>query len=923
MSVYYGQPPPPQVIVPQPIVAQPRIVVAPQLPVTSPTVIIDHGRRSRSLSRSRFGHSRSRSRSRPRIVKHKHTHTFNLRGKNRRSKTRKRSSGKRIKTNIGDEHAFKKVSQRMHSIVATGTPLEVFLHANAEHVDELPDGLRLQWALAAAFKNKEALALTLRENGQEVFTARSLFSRQVTERTIDVEYNDFGGEEVRLAMTDKLEFVFNDDESLTRIVAVLPPESGDPWSSIRLNLYEDIHHEAHAEHQLPTVYATFKFKKSSTTIASYTIESVCISVDFIPNRETAVTHTTHIDVLPELRLASLDVVRWGRESYTRPLHAMVGEELAQRFSKVKRDQSSHWQLISNDDGGEYGSTTSRTHNVLWGEIADVFLARAILDFLEGTTNANDLDSPDYLVELFSTTENGRALVELVDRLYRDLHPESTLVDRQSFPTLRQVLRHTTGLPSNTLLEYKDILEYYKTVVGKIGESGEALPDIEDDGASSSSDLVDVTDTAITDIIGQLQKFKTAEVDPDVVVGEHHNLFEALILFMFFRMAMKRTPLDVINQQARENAITLNWGMEAPTDPNDPFSLLTCAQSSLSDVVNFSKMIYDDLSRRDSLTARTLLDPVYLRVGEPTARTLGWYVHRTANNIDIIFSMQGKRSMLDTTLVYFIPELRAWGIINEFSRNFDRALCFDASCFLDVLVEAIEKLDDNATDDRPRHAIEFAPYAAYAHKYKAKDPIDRHLDLVGHTYHHPFMDPVTGKHAQVTLQRDDQTGNFQLVSVEGVRPLELGYTGHDDVFFKLEFPYKNGTEVTITPEYVSVNFMIFLDADKAAELMRTYKSALSFAQKKISMDIHAETRNRKLHDVKAHTMIAAQFFEEPVGVRFGPGRRWGFRRPYYRRPYGYGYGYGLGTAAALGTAAVLGAAAAYPPPYYYPYPPYAY
>ncbi len=923
---YYPQVQQP-VYVPRPPM-QTIVVGAPPPIVAGPTVIVDRGRRSgRGWSRSR-----SRSRSRPKTVYHKHKHSYKPSSRKSRrskfsllSKKKKSKSGqRRIKMNIGDEHASKQATQRMDRLGSTGTPLEVFLHANTNHLEELPQNLRLQWAMSAAFKNKQAFSMSLQENGRDVFSSESMFNRQVTERTIDVEYLPNEDEDVRLTMDGTLQFTFNGDEALAHSVAVFPSSSGSPWTSVRYDLYTRIHHETYVKNQLPIAYVTIKFKKSLT---AHIVESIVVSVDFSPNHETIVTHIPHIDALPQLQLTPLDVVRWGRESYTRPLHASVGEELSSRFSKVKHDQSSHWQLISNDEGGEYGSTLSREHNVLWGEITDSLLARVIVDDLRSRNGGSlkDLDRSDYLVESLSATENGRALVNLVTRLYMDLHPERTLIDRQDFPTLRQVLRHTSGLPSNTLLDYNDILNYYKTVVARLGEdsSDEAASSSSSSSASDSDE--NATDLAITDIIKQLSKFKTAEVDPDVVVGIHNNIFEALIVFMYFQATLQRTPLDAINQIARENAIELVWGLDAPTDVNDPLSLLTCAQSSLDGLVKFARMTYNDLELQDSLTAHALLDPVFLRKGSAVARTIGWYVQRTGNGVDIIFSWQGKRSALDSTLVYFIPELRAWGIINEYTRDkdFSKALCFDSTCFIDVLVEAIEQLGDDVTDSRPRHAIELPPYYIYSNKYKSKELIDRHLSLVDRTYRHPFLDPITGKHAHVTVRRDESSGNLLLISIEGIQPLELGYTGHDDVFFKVESPVKNGDEVVVTPEYISINRIFLLDEGKTAELKKTYKSALTFAKQKISMDIHGKSQSHHLNNIKPHTMIASQFFEEPVGRRWGGGggRGWGWRRPFYRRPY-YGYG-ALGAAAVLGTATALGAAAAYPPPYYYPYPPYAY
>lgn len=918
---YYAQSPA-QVIIPSP---QPRILVASaSSPAPASTIVINHG----SSRRSGRSYSRSRSRSRSRTIKHKHTHnhTFNLRGKNRRSKTRK--SSKRVKMSIGEEHSSNKTSQRMRDLTATGTPVEVFLHANADHYTELPQNLRLQWAMAASFKNKESFGLSLRENDEDVLSSTATFNRQVTERTIDVEYKKFGSKDVRLSMNGKLELIFNNDDSLRFIVAVVPPESGNPWTSVRLNLYDDIYHQTHVKKQLPTVYVTIKFKKSSLSMTSYVISSVCVTVDFIPDRETVVTHTPHIDVLPGLYLESLDIVRWGSDSYTKPLHASIGEELGDRFTKAAHDQQSHWQLISNDEGKGYGSTTSRKHNVLWGEISNALLTRALVHYLNDNGNIDDLDNEQYLVDQLSSTKNGYALVSLVRRLYTNLHTDRSNIDHQDFPTLRQVLQRTTGLPSNIPFEYSDILDYYKTVTSNFDNDDS----VDTDTASSSSDAGSVdsnsefkyTDLAIEDILNHLKKFETANSDPDVIVEEQGNIFEALILFMYFRVSMQRTPLDVINQVAQDNSINLKWGLDTATDANDPLSLLSCAQSSLDDLVKFVQMIYTDLGRQDSLSAQTLLDPIYLKIGEPVAKTIGWYVCRTENNIDIIFSSQGKRSMLDATLVYFIPELRAWGVINEYTRDFDKALCFDTKCLVDILVKTVESLGDEITDNRPRHAIEFLPNTTYAHKYKVSEPIDRHLELLGNTYRHPFIDSVTGKHAQVSVRRNEESGNFMITSTEGVRPLEIGYSGEGDVFFKIESPYKNGDTIIITPEYVNIGHIFFISEAKVIELLKMYKSALLSAQKRISMDIHAQSHEHKIAGIKSHSMIASQFFEEPVGRRFfggGGGRYgWGRGRPYYHRPYGLGYG--LGTAAVLGTAAALGANAVYPPPYYYPYPPYS-
>ena len=906
MSVYYGQSP----VAPYSYVAapsQPPTVVyagRPQVVAAPPTVVIDHGRRSRRFRSSRRrGYSRSKSPS----IRHKHTvtHKFNLRGKSRRknASSRRGKSKRRITMSIGDEYVMEKASLRMEDLEATGTPLEVFLHSNLEHAEETDHLLGVQWLMASTYQQAETLGLQLSEGDNLLFSASAVFRRQVTERTIDIEYTDFEAP-VDIAMNGTLEFRIGGAEPIKVFVA----DTTNALSSFRVALYNDTHSDTYAHYQLPVVYATLFLRFNSAT-AAYTLTNVVLTVDFIPERTTVPTTSTHIDVLPTLQTTPLDVVRWGghNENRAQAVHAAFSKLLHDKFVE-KTDRTSQWHHVSN--GGDSGSTASRAHTVLWGPIVDTLLAHAILE----DVSDEQLDKVEHLVSALNGTENGRTLITLVARLYQDLHPESGMHVQQSFPTLRQVLRHTTGLPNNGIAKHENIVAYYESMVSRLNNP--------DDAELSDDEREAAVDTQISNIIAHLNESTSAIVDPDVIVGQSCNVFESLILFMYIRSMKQQWPLDLLKAHASSKfTASLEWGLDTPTDADNPLSLSTCAQSTFEDLVKYTHVSMKELERQNGALARGLLNPVYVNNEAAIARTLGWSVFRAAKNIDVFFSLQGERSMLDATLIYMIPELRIYGVVNEHNADFSRPLCFDARFFIKSLIKTLNAFEFPA-DVRPRYAIEHLPYAVYSRRYVKEAVLDRHATLAGSIYSDPFIDSVTGKNAQITLERDEESGDLILVGVDGVHRLHLGYTGQDDVFFKLDEPYVNGSVVLITPEFVSIGCRFFLAKQKVEDLTMGYRKALSFSQKRISSNIHDTARQQSIRSIRPHTLIASQFFADKVGARFHQrGWRGGWRRPYYRRG---GWGYGLAAAASVPLAVGLAAQGVYPPYYAgYPYPPYPY
>ena len=117
--------------------------------------------------------------------------------------------------NIGDDFALEKLSQRMNDLQATGTPLEVFVHAYQDMTRENTDLMKPQWDMASRAYRGEHYGLSLYEDDQRLLFAQAEFNKQVTERTVDITFKDI--DHPQLSMNGTVRFMFggNPGESIS------------------------------------------------------------------------------------------------------------------------------------------------------------------------------------------------------------------------------------------------------------------------------------------------------------------------------------------------------------------------------------------------------------------------------------------------------------------------------------------------------------------------------------------------------------------------------------------------------------------------------------------------------------------------------------------------------------------------------------
>lgn len=808
----------------------------------------------------------------------------------------------------------------MDEMQATGTPLELFTHAVNNVEDEQVDksALQLQRLLANIRYQRADVSLSLTDSRSgQTFNASAHFDAQVTERALDVTFRNFGRAHLTTPGTLRFQFSSTSAPDLGEAdYSVYLSRLNKQVSTFRVNLFDDVHDHYEA-FQLPTVYATLTVRFDESR-QQFELLEVGVTLDLIPEAGTSIAHIPRIDVMPSLHLTSLDNVRSSStRRYQQGLHEQLRSHLQENFAN---EGTSRWQLTTNV--GTAGDTSTDTNRVVWGRVTDSALAYVIVDDLMKKRALHALDAGGYLSSVLVKTENGQALVELVVRLYAALHEESPLIERTSFPTLRQVLLHTTGLPSTTSVDSKTITDYYDLIIGKLQHAAHEF-------GTDDAQQQDI-DTQLAEIIEHLQSFEEAVSDPNVIVGNHHNIFESLILFMYLQTIAQEHPLSFLWRKLSERfALEVQSVIPGQEDDVDnPFALSLGVTSTYDGLVKFARQIHAEFGDASSVTSHLVLDPVYGHRDAQLAHTLGWSLLRTQKNVDIYFQTSNGTVTSSHALVFFVPELNFWGVFNE------QALSFESSAsalFFNVhqLIETASAIVDDAVGLEAAErgvllqAIEQLPNASYARR-REEAPLDeeRLAALNGREYTNPFIDLVTGKQDGLTINATTDTDGVQrlLLVGSGGRQVELSYTGADDTFFKTGNVYDNGNDVIVTPDYVNLRGQFFLNAEKVRALLTHYRSALSSAQKTISTDIHSQAHITALRSVKRHDVTAKKYYEDGVGARWGGGgfrggRGW--RRPRFggwgwRRPYG-----GVGPFA-LGA---LTASALYPPYYGGYYNPY--
>ncbi|OQW70832.1 MAG: hypothetical protein BVN35_17625 [Proteobacteria bacterium ST_bin11] len=601
--------------------------------------------------------------------------------------------------------------------------------------------------------------------------------------------------------------------------------------SVRVKLYEDVQLNSFVEHDLPVAYATFKLRRQSSQNI-FDVLKVVLTVDFDPGNPEVVMYESVLDVLPELTEVGLHVGENVSFSQRDQFHRDLSAAFASSYEGS--EQESAWCFESN--GGRIASKNVKSdkQRVFLGDIFNTFFTFALLSQLKTLHLLESLHDPEFLRQTLSKTEHGVALAGIIENVLSSYWQQRQLEAKNTFPSLYQVLRHTTGLPQVNALTLNDVQK-------KFADMEKIIKSPHDkslrDGLAKDFDH----DQALTKLINSLAQTDSVENPIDAIVGDQSNIFEAVILHVFCTTLLEQSPL-----QFTANVFYDNFGVELQTflkkgrSYDHPSALATnFAHMRFKDLVEVLGKIYESNRMTENFRLSDMfVAPTYLQPNTHLASSLGWMCFRSGNNVDVFFSMSNQFADLDTTVVVVIPQFGFWGVFHENTLTRKFPLRLDGYEVVNAILSVVQNLDVS-----PSHvqSIDFLPQSFYAHEHavvKAEEKL-----VISYK---DFIDPYSAfVNKQATSIRlftwDDGSQSLKFGDTEiTLVPVE----GFDEKSEDGKRAYYQGNnsyspdKIFISDREVYIDGHLYISAEESDRLFKSLNGVIGLQAKKKEQDIHS-------------------------------------------------------------------------------------
>lgn len=681
-----------------------------------------------------------------------------------------------------------------------------------------------------------------------------------------------------------------------------------------INLYDAAHSGNYYKYLVPLPTLELTMARSRTEENTYLVSEAALVVDYEPRKHFVTLPAKGSDIaqVPALLPRSHAPYKaFVRDNMT--LNRALHEQLLVRIGALMEGSANKWEFSCS--GGTREGQDVFDHRVFLGTADETAVAYAVMTMLKERKMLQLINDPEMIKETLGGDENGRRAVEVVGLLYDKYHAalgKEPTSAHQRFPSLLQLLLHSSGLPAARSLNCDQVRAYYLKVIGILT------------GSDQEPAMVMTYDQREAAVLAEFAKAPGADNDADVSLGQPHNTLEAFLVAMFVRRfnatspTTMRNPGDIVNSFLQPNDFKLEWGASLTEASQaqmmaDPLVFSTCATTTFSGLTSHVRMLADELaqpSRADSIFFKML--SVRIRVegeDESVAHSVGWTQQRVNDKLDVLF-VGSVNDTVDTVVAAIVPQLSYFAVFHEMSADFDQPLRTNVDAIVDTLIETLNvgpvRAQYEGIPQRTRLSVTDLSRANKAWDASFLDDLPDDF-VVGvplpadtEVFFDPFVVQTQRRLRPVQFQRADPSGvTAFLVFNDDVR-VPLVYDPRRGGYFVQFFDGTGsalGPEAVITKEYIQFDGEIYIRGDDFAKFSKDYVNAYNTARQLADADVF---RTRQSEAIKSGTLVTltpgAAFSLErrigavvvPVPVPLPGVGVWGPVAPGY--PYGYPYGY---------------------------------
>lgn len=651
-----------------------------------------------------------------------------------------------------------------------------------------------------------------------------------------------------------------------------------------INMYEGAHSDAYYKFLVPIPTLELLMVRSRDEEASYNISTAKLTLDAEPRKHSVSLPITASDVAQVPGLLPRPYAPY--KAYMRDnatLQQMLHASIEARLGELMADSPNKWAFRCS--GG--ARAEEKDHRVFLGGVSHAVVAYAVVNMIRANGAIGRLNDPELIKEALGVDANGRLAIEVVTSLYDKYHAalgrERTHV-HQDFPSVLQLLAHTSGLPASRSLRCEEVRAYYLLITDVLGGKTPATP------IEMSYDKREEA------VLKAFSEIPAADNDVDVEVGPTDNTFESFLLAMFVRRFSASSPMalrpagDILNTYVRPSDFKVSWGgsltgASAAAMLADPLVFSSCATTTFSGLTSHARALTEELaapSRTDSVFFN-MLSTRYPVVGEDAdvVHSLGWMQQRVNNKLDLLF-VGSTNNPVDTVVLAIVPQLAYFAVFHEMSVDFDRPLTSSAQDVVEAIAEVLDRDEVRAQyesiPDRPFLAI---PEPSRVNKSwdtsfldDLPDDFAVTADLPGEDvdFFDPFVSQMQQRLRSVRFVRDDERGVTAWLEFSTGEHVALVYDPRRNGYYVRLFDEESalGKEVVVTNEYIQYNGRVYIRREDFEEFSSRYIAAYDTAAKLANADVF----NTKLSSVvKSGTLTTttptmAFSLESNIGHGFG-------------------------------------------------------
>jgi hypothetical protein len=789
-----------------------------------------------------------------------------------------------------------------------------------EDIETPNESFGIHKILLESYSQKTPVFLTMQTHSQKAKVVSSV-SPLINENKVSALFTIQGNEPLLLTRGDPFSIKlrnkdarFVGHEDIFDMDPVVDKHPDSSVFNVPVSLYDESLQHLYKSHRVPTPHAVLILRKNHSQDV-FLVEGVEVYLHMKPGS----IPSTHLHIAGYPSTAGTMNPHVSRALIVET-HVDGGhkEVLHNALKSVLLEKSRGAALATSFDN-HIKDPESMIH---WGGMTGSLVAYSVIQLLIANKDILSLNSPVFLAKVLASDENGSLLVnEVIDIMSKLKVEEESNNDVPVFPSLLQLLSHTSGLPSSSLSSSKEeALALYDSVIDQLKRVVSPEPETtgefgaEQEGAEASAQPASTENTVRTspsDVYKGLEerfleslKTITAPLNPpNAVVGEWDNTTEACILAMFlYRYAKKsKFPEEMINAVvARLNAgIQIQWGLtlddsgKRTETPNNPYNLVSGASSRRVDLVGFVKKLTEELTVKpfsESAFAIQLSNPIKTE-GVPGHSHVAW-------KEEIV----GSSSLIHTgttevgihgVLVVLIPDLDFWAVIVDAPTVSSDAAGLDQGQLLDLVKESLYpvlkdvKLPSKSSFHKG-NKLENARYVRTADEVEVDPGFDlKTIVDFSTTYLSPFSD-ITGKNlVKLTLEPVEEypSSRIRLVITAGPSQqtsFEVVLDYKRNGFFIVRSDNTLGDEVLITKDQVALpNDEVFIASSEIMPKIQEYQQLVKTIKDRAKKDIFKGPLSTMSNFISKPSELSivtekpkplprdTESTEASIGVRVGP------------------------------------------------------